>query len=99
MNLSSSQYRLRFVGGLAFDKKGKPGVPRVYCFDLQRETWVRSAEILTRERREHVGFFDPAGRRHVIFGGQSIVEEGNFYKSGTPFDDTIAITVRRVEKE
>lgn len=95
--LDTEANALVLVGGLALDRQGRPGIPRVYCYDLQRMKWTRSKQILDRKRRDHVGVYDPIGHRHVIFGGQSVIEEGNFYRPGTPYSDTVSITVKRVE--
>ncbi|HPF40571.1 MAG TPA: kelch repeat-containing protein [Phycisphaerae bacterium] len=90
---------LVLVGGLALDKQGTPGISRVYCFDLKRKKWVRTKEILDKKRRDHVGVYDPDGKRHVIFGGQSVVEEGNFYKPGIPFADAVDVIVKRTQSD
>ncbi|MCA9254690.1 MAG: hypothetical protein KDA33_03590 [Phycisphaerales bacterium] len=90
---------LVLVGGLALDKQGKPGISRIYCFDLKRKKWVRTKEILDKKRRDHVGVYDPDGKRHVIFGGHSVVEEGNFYKPGIPFADAVSVIVKRTQSD
>lgn len=87
------------VGGLTIDGGKVPGTRRVYAFDLQRKKWARSKEILTSKRRDHVTIYDPVGHRHLVFGGHSVVEEGNFYRAGKPFSDTISIEVQRVDKD
>lgn len=84
------------VGGLSLIRDGKPASQRVYCFDLDRKLWTRSETVLSKKRRDHVAIYDPVRHRHLIFGGESIIEGGNDYRPGRPFEDAISVVVKRV---
>lgn len=95
MTLDPDAHALVVVGGLALATKENPGTQRVYCFDLVRKKWIRSKPVLKNKRRDHVGIYDPIGHRQVIFGGQRVVESGNFYAAGQPLADVASVTVER----
>jgi hypothetical protein len=82
---------LVLVGGLSLAEEGEPGSTSVWVYTLKSGTWVEHERLFSTTRREHTAVYDPAGKRHVIFGGQTTQERRNFYAKGTPLYDTLAI--------
>ncbi len=85
---------LLVVGGLSLKEKGAAGPRSIWTFDLESKTWTRHKKALPSTRRGHIGLFDPIRHRHVIFGGQTAKERGNFFTKGQPSADGLTITIR-----
>ncbi len=86
---------LLVAGGLRLTQGDTAGTTDLWCFDLKRKRWSLYRNKLAEERRDHAGIYDPLGRRHILFGGETAVERGNFYKHGEPLSDAVSIKVAR----
>ncbi len=86
---------LLVAGGLRLAQSGSAGTTDLWCFDLKRSRWSSLKNKLGEERRDHAGVYDPLGRRHILFGGQTAVERGNYYKHGEPLSDAVSIRIGR----
>ena len=84
---------LLLVGGLSVADDGPPGPTSVWLFDLKSKMWVEHRNVLGSTRRDHTAVYDPARRLHVIHGGETARELGNYYAPGEPLRDTLLISI------
>lgn len=84
---------LLVAGGLSLADTGPPGPRSVWCFDLKDNTWTQHKDAMPTTRRGHVGVYDPVGRLHVIFGGETAQVRGNFYARGRTLSEVLAIRI------
>ncbi len=93
MTYDSSAEVLVVVGGLSLADTGLPGSKSLWLFDLRTKTWVEYEDVLATTRRSHTSVYDQRGGQHVVHGGMSASERGNFYARGEPFRDTLMISI------
>jgi len=85
------------VGGLSLAEEGDAGPTSVWVYDLKSGVWAEHERVLPTTRREHTAVYDPAAKRHMIFGGQTARQRANFYAKGTPLRDAVAISLASKE--
>lgn len=83
--------RLLLVGGLAHDPRGEPGLTKIWSIDPQRSSWTEHDAALGSTRHDHVAIYSKKTRAHIIVGGRTAVEAGNYYNKGTALTDYVVI--------
>ncbi|HUU82845.1 MAG TPA: kelch repeat-containing protein [Phycisphaerae bacterium] len=84
---------LMLAGGLSLAETGPPGPRSVWSYDLKDNTWTRHEDAMPSTRQGHVGVYDPVGKSHVIVGGETAQERGNFYARGRVLSEVLAIRI------
>jgi hypothetical protein len=86
---------LLLVGGLSLAEKGPPGTKSVWVFDLKKNHWTESPNVLRATRHEHTAIYDVRAKHHVIYGGEQAAWRGNFYAHGGALRDIVLIEINR----
>jgi hypothetical protein len=94
LTVDPEQQVLVLAGGLALAQDGPPGSTSVWLFDLRARRWSEVPGVLPSTRRSHTAIFDPRARVHVLVGGETAQERGNFAARGRPLRDVVLIRVR-----
>ena len=81
------------VGGLSLADAGPAGSRSLWLFDLNNNTWIEYPDLFATTRRDHTAIYDRSGRRHLVHGGMSAAQRGNYYAYGEPLHDTVLIFI------
>ncbi len=88
-----SKELLVVVGGLSLADAGEPGSTSIWLYDLKNDKWVEKAGLLDTTRRGHVAIYDPRRTEHVVLGGETAQERGNFYARGKILLDMVKLSI------
>jgi len=82
------------VGGLPLSDAGDRGTRSVWLYDLKARSWIEQPRALPGVRQEHVAIYDPRKADHIVVGGETVKEGGNFYARGQVLLDVLRLSVR-----
>ncbi len=81
------------VGGLSIADAGEAGSTSVWLYDLKNDRWVEKAGVFDTTRRSHVAMYDPRRNEHIVVGGETAQERGNFYVRGKTLLDVLKLSI------
>jgi hypothetical protein len=88
-----SKELLVVVGGLSLADAGEPGSKSIWLYDLKNDNWVDTPGFPDGTRRGHVAVYDPGRAEHVVLGGETVEERGNFYARGKVLLDIVKLSI------